>query len=813
MFLSALLSLYRSLSRHKSYTVLNIGGLAIGIAVALLLFVTVRFESGYDRWLPAAADIYRVNVQFEPADAPPRLEATSAGITMPILQSAFPGITAATRVKPENVSVIQDGRGSKEALRLVDPEFFEVFDLPLAEGSRETALQGTAQLLISETIADKYFQDGSAVGKTLTVAIQGQPRDFTISGILRDLPSDSSLRFDMVSLLSPALYNATNQAQIFDDWDSLTVYTYLRLDGEGVREAVSADLDRFARERVTGLNANATRFTLVSLPDIHFFDGQNALPAEVPGVDPVVIGGLALVGGLLLVIASINYVNLATARAVLRSREVAMRKVLGASRRALFIQFMTESVATAIVAGVIGLALAELLMPLLNVLQGSDLDIEYVGRDGVVLPLVAVVLLIGLASGLYPAVVLSRFSAASVLGASRSAGGGRTGARVRQILVTVQFAAAIALTICATIMTDQARYMRSADVGFERDGLILLPSFADDEVSGSRTSILEAIRRTPGVVSAGVSSRAPASENTTSTTASRPGSTAPETQVELELVGPDYFETYDFRLASGRFLGPDQRLDDFGNLEEIAGRNVMLNATAARALGFESPDAAAGEQLSFGGGTVSVVGVVADARFRAPEEAVPPIIYVYTTEAVSNPVAAVRYSGQSPASILSSLEQVWTASAAGTPFTGVTANESMSAFYLAHEKRGRLFAAGALVALFIGSVGLYGLAAFTTDRRTREIGIRKVLGASNRDILSLLLRQFLVPVAASVVIAWPFAFIAMQAWLDQFDQRVGMNLWFFLAGAVVAVLIALGTILHQALRAARRSPAESLRVE
>ena len=534
----------------------------------------------------------------------------------------------------------------------------------------------------------------------------------------------------------------------------------------------------------------------------------------------LLIGPLSVVGLIALVLAIVNYVNLSTARADLRAREVALRKVMGAPRGALIRQFLGESLAAACIAGLLGLALAELTLPLVNAAGGTDLTLVYLGWNGILWPLAAVVLVTGLAAGLYPAFVLSRFQPASVLNSAQSPGLGRRGKTLRSALVVGQFAVAIALMIGTGVLLMQARHLQRSDLGFARDGLVMVPSFANPNLDpAQREAMRREIAALPAVTGTTLSAAIPTGGSFSIRNFERQ-----ETQTTVELleglVGPEFFAVYGARLLAGRPFEPGRFPADLmpseaqPQLGTHASRsfNAVFNRSAIRALGFASPEAAVGQTLAVGD-AITIIGVMDDLRFGDPREAVQPQAYYLATDHSYSPALTIRHTGDAQP-VIAAIERIWQDRAGIVPFDATSVNRALyERYYEADLQRSRLFALGAALAVVIGCLGLYGLAAFDTSRRVREIGIRKALGASTRDIIRLLVAQFLRPVLIANVIAWPLAFFAMRRWLAGFDDKVALSPAFFVGASVLAVLIAACTVFAQAWRVARAAPATALRNE
>ena len=803
-------TLYRTLSRHRLYTALNIAGLAVGIAVFLTLMLTVRFETSFNRWIPEADNIYRLNLTLAFPGRPAQFTSNVQAVAMPALAEDYPQIEAFTRTMGARVRVrLADETVMQRATR-ADPAFFEVFNLPALAGDTHTALRDPASVVLTETLAATFFPEGGALGQTLNLIVAGQERAHTVTAVIGDLPPQTSFKIDMIIPLNRTDFPPDEQVRLFDAWNNFSTTAYARIAEPDAARAINADMENFVIRRANPDNLPAPleavlRYDLMALPQIHFADarGHDAAGAA----DPAVVRLLALVAVMTLALAAINYINLATARAGLRAREVAVRKTLGATRSALIVQFLVEAMALALLAALFGLALTELAVPTLNAYGGTQLKLTYAGEGGVLPVVLGAALLVGLGAGAWPALVISRFAPAAVLASARSPGGGRAGSRLRTALVLAQFTIALVFAICAAVMLAQSHHMRHADLGFERDGLLVMERFGWPDLDGRRDGLLDRFRNTPGVISATVSDRSPATGSITSANAARLGHSGPEPSLVMEIVADDYFDTYGLRLAAGRVFNSDNRLDDAAHA--VDGRNVMLNEMAVRTLGFPDAQAAIGEPVYLFGNRVTVIGVVRDARFRSPREVIPPVLYRYSSQDIDGGVAAVRH-GADPARIRSALETHWREAAPALPFEAETVEQMLQPYYAPEDHRSRLFGLGAGVAMMIGALGLYGMAAFVTARRIREIGIRKTLGASTGDVLRLLIGQFLRPVLVAAAIAAPIAFWLMTVWLDRFDDRVGLSVLHFAAPVLAALLIAALTVLGHAIATARAEPARAL---
>lgn len=798
-----ILALYRSLTRHKLYAILNIGGLAVGIGVFLILSLYYRFETSYETWLPRFNQVYLLQTQWKGVDSPfsGTYKKTMGGL-LDELKADFPGLVG-TRINggKDGASVIRNGVAELADVARVDKDFFKVFDLTMVRGDKATALSDPSSIVISRSAAQRYFGNADAVGKTMTIAFD-KPAPYRITGVFEDLPKNTELRFEIL-----ARQPINDPDSYWHRWGSTSLYTFLRFATPADARAFEEKLPTFADRRgFRDLGAHASR--LIGLPLLPIADSHLQPEGQESASRKLTVTTLGLVGGLTLLIAAVNYVNLATARAGARAREVAVRKVLGASRTALIRQFLGEAVLTVSCSAFVGLILAEASLPLINASGGLTLAIPY----GLVVPgLVMLALIIGVLVGLYPALVLSNYPAASVLASAQAPGGGRAGTRIREVLVTAQFALAIALITGTLVLVAQTRHVRNVDLGFHREGLLVVSSLADDGlVEPQRKRLVSALQALPGVASATTADSAVGgSGNNDSDNLVIPGQPGQGPSLRRISVGPNFFRTYGPKLIAGRFFDDAHHLDDATSLKPEDPRNIVINRRAVSQLGFSDPHQVIGK--TFGGSSPrTVIGVIDQLRFYSPRLPDNPTYYMYYREIAPDPVLTLRFSGD-PRQFKESARNAWRGIAPQVPFIADTGDNQLAQLYEDDDRATRIFGTGAFLAVLIGGVGLWGLASFNTARRVKEIGIRKTLGASSVDIVKLLVLQFLRPVLLANLFAWPVAFWTIRIWLAGFDDHIALSPGFFVAASLLAITIAVTTVFGQSLSASRAGPAQAMR--
>jgi putative ABC transport system permease protein len=834
MWQNYLLAGFRSFTKSATYVVVNIAGLAIGLAACLILLLYVRYETSYDEWLPNAANVYQLQNFVSNSETgesfSPQMTQYVAGTT---LKQDFPQIEQAVYAYDASPHVLRNGEAVvvENALAVNGP-FFDILQLPFASGDPHTALSNAQSVVLSESEARRLLGTANPVGRTLTIADHGRRLDFRITGVMRDIPRNSHLRINMVMRVDPNSYFA-DEPQVMTDWGSIGGWNYVRLAPGTDPAAIHAAMPAWERRNlppVETATGNVDRgsyqdWRLTNVRDVHTGDAQDGTMS--PGTDPLALILFSTVAVLILAMASINFVNLTTARASQRAREVALRKVLGASRGQLVAQFLTESIIVVAAAMMIALALTELLLPSLSSFLELDLRLTYLGKHGLLIPIIVTVVVVGSVGGIYPALFLSRFHPAEVLRTSH-AGAGGDGVRLRTALVVAQFAISIALIICTAVIYAQTIHARTLDPGFHRDGLLQIGNFSREQLGPRQESLAREISRLAGVESAARTSIGISTPSYMSRTVHVPGRSEP---VEIGNYATDqnFMHTMGIRLVAGRLLDDRRPLDRVSvpipsdpaaeRALEARGGNVVLNRLAAAQLGFESPRAALGQQVRVklssapGAGLVpvTIVGIVDDSRFRSARGSIETIMYRLGDDYLSH--LMVRHQGSDPRAVRDRIHGIWRRLAPDVPFDARASDEILTDLYESEDAQGQVFAAFALLAIIVACLGLYGLAAFTAEQRTKEIGIRKVLGARVRDIVSLLAWQFSKPVLLANLIAWPIAWWLMREWLNSFDARIELGLMPFVASGLLALIIAVGTVTGHALYVARMSPAAALRHE
>jgi putative ABC transport system permease protein len=826
MFRNYLVTALRNIVRYKLYSFINIAGLAVGLCCVVLIALFVRDELSYDKWIPGSANLWRVEVTFH---APGRAEPIrNAQVVLPLpiaMHEQIPEVRSATRLIQQYMTMTAGDRQFSEKVGTVDPNFLQVIPLPLVEGDPATVLARPENLVISQSAARKYFGDADPVGKTLTTgrggcadaACANTTVTLRITGVMRDLPHNT--QFDVDFLLPDTSLANRMSPQGMKNWLGTDgTYGYITLAPGATPAQVlpkvipildrNVDISPFTNVKLAG--SRIVEVHLTPMRDAHLTTDRYG--AMRPAGSWTTLYGMMTIGTLILLVACFNFMNLATARATLRAREISLRKCVGARRSQLVVQFLSESVLLALLALIVALALMESLLPAYSSFMGRPLTFHYVDDWGLLLVMIAIAVLAGLISGFYPALVLSGFRPVATLRANRSSQGGA--GWLRTALVVLQFAVSIGLGIGALTVFEQIRFARNIDLGFDRDNIVLIGTGGRLTPEGL-DSYQHALERGSGILGVARSNYVVFGGGNDVLPTQRPGDASLLSPTHIS-VSPNYFEVYGIKILAGRVLS-DRRSDDrFYSMTDpdyVArneGHNVMVNASLAKALGY-APDQILGKTFIFGKSHMRVVGVTADTLAEGVRSPVAQTIYDYEPD--QSQTLSIRIQAGHIQEAMDHINRVARSFVHGVALKPTFLNDNYERLYQADERQGRVFAIFVGIAIFIACLGLFGLAAFTASRRTQEIGIRKVFGARARDIALMLLWQFSIPVLIANAIAWPVAWYYLHGWLQNFAYRVSLNPLYFAAIGLAALVIAWVTILGHALRVSRANPIHALRYE
>lgn len=821
--MSQFVSGFRVLRRQGLYGFVAVLGLAIGLAVAVTALLFAWQETHYDSHIPNAENIHLIDATVRNPGRSTQLLAQAPGGLAPAIDGTVTGVASAARVwRQWSTLSLEDRLNFNLQIIGVDPGWLEMIDLPVVEGSRDAIAGDVTAVMVSTSMAERLYGSLDVVGETFEI----DETVLTVGGVFQDFPEASHMAIDVIMRIDgqPIMNRGIS---VDEQWSSFNAFTYVELEPGVDRAAATADIMAVLERNYqvgpqfpagTALS-DFVEISLQSLADLHLNDRTYPWGVKPPA-DKLKLAVLSAIAILIVVIACINHVNMSTVRSMERAREVAMRKILGAGRKQLVLQFLTEAAILASVALVFALVIVELTLPYTSELLQTELDISGLARPSFMLWLGGLMLFVVAAAGLYPAYIISAGKPGRAL--QENARGARGSSRLRSVLVVFQFAVSITLAIGAAVIWSQLKFARTADLGFEADNVVMLYGVGRGPRSSIQLtrSLEQSISGRPGIEIVTASNSTPAWDYVPEVSV-RSRSEAPEAAVTMGRVsvGLDWFDMMRIEPVAGRTFS-----EDFGgdrlqwDYEGRVGSTVpvVVNERAVFTLGFSSVEEAIGQSVQF---TISaaddrpaeIVGVVPNVHFMSLRNAIQPMVY-YPDPSVFN-VMMVRIDPNQTETAMQSIEKGWSAVLSGQAVSSDYLAASLSEQYDAEAQELKTVTVLAGLGILIAVFGQYGLAAYSAQSRRREISIRKVLGARVRDILQLFLWQFSKPVFLAMVVAWPVAFLAMSAWLENFVYRVAPNpLWFLLAG-IAALTVALITVAGHALRAARAQPVEALRYE
>ena len=822
MFRNYLVTALRNLVRHKLYSFINIAGLGVGISCAIFIILFVRDEVSYDKWISGSDHLYRVESTVTFAGQPPRPTANSAYPVAVAMGQEIPEVTGVTHVTFQRLTVMIGDRQFLDPFHVVDPNFFQLIKLPLVEGSAATVFSQADSVVLSEARARKYFGNADPMGKTITLSENRcdalgancliQQYALKVTGVMRDLPHNTHLVLDA---LFPTTSNADPMPKReWTKWFNNHGWSYARLapgaDPAAVAAKTKSIIDREADPSVLSTlhvrGSDVLKVRLAPFQDLHLttdrYGGMRSAGSWAT------IYGFAAIGILIQLVACFNFTNLATARATMRAREVSLRKVIGATRRQLVTQFLGESLLMSLLALLLALAVVEILLPGFDQFLGRPITFHYVHDWPVLAGAIGIALLSGLLGGAYPAFVLSGFRPAAILRTNQAKQGGS--GLLRTALVVLQFAVSIGLGVAALVIFAQISFARNLDLGFRRDNVVVIR--ARNMLPQARDSFERILRNQPGVLAVATSAYVPMDGDNWNWDVHVPGSTSNPVMGNIP-IDPDFPRTYGVKLLAGRLLdrrGADIPSAQFGDTYGGQTFNVLINESAMKEFGFTLQDAV-GKHIFLHRTDVTVVGVLADFKWTGTIEPIKPT--VFHNDPVDNTVISVRLGGNGAADTLAMIDRVWRRFAPTIAMQRHFLSDDFDRQFLNDDRQGAIFGLFVGIAIFIACLGLFGLAAFTAGRRTKEIGVRKVFGARTRDVIFLLLWQFTIPVLVANAIAWPLAWFYLHNWLEGYAYRITLNPLYFLAAGATALLIAWATIFAHARRVAGANPINALRYE
>ena len=795
--------------KYKFISFINLFGLTVGLTCCLLILTYILNELSYDKYNKNADQVYRITRTFYTANGD--LSLNLGTISPPFgyyLPADFPEIQKMTRLLNGGTTPLRykDKLINEPNVYFADENLFDVFTINVLKGNPKTALNAPFSVMLTEETAKKYFGNEDPINKTLRANNQF---DVKVTGIYKALPSNAHIHPNIL-----VSFNTLNDSTIYGEnnlrtnWGNNSFFTYIKLPKnyniEGMKARFPAFLDKHMANEYSGMKpSKLTKLDLQKLTDIHLYSHTDYEAEPNGDINRVYI--FSAIALFILLIACINYMNLSTARSALRAKEIGIRKVVGARRRELIVQFLSESILITWAAIFIALALLYFTLPWLNKVSAQNLSAGILMKWQILVPLFLSPFVIGVLSGIYPALFMSSFQPVKTLKGLFKVQG--KSISFRKVLVVTQFAISIILIITTAIVFQQLRYMQNAALGYDKEHILTMP------YNTALNNVYESFRNTllqnPNIKDVGRSSRIPTGRLLDESGASVLGSDSlVPVKADIRNVATDYnfIPTYGIKIIAGRNFARDYATDT---------SNFILNEAAVKAIGWKTPDEAVGKGFKYGNTTGRVIGVIKDFNFESLHQQIAPLVFLmpYVPGQSSYNYISVKISSQNIAAALSTIKNTWQKYLPEFPYQYTFLDENFATLYDAEQKQEAIFTTFAFIAIFIACLGLFGLSAFAISQRVKEIGVRKVLGANVTTIVALLSKEFLNLVLVAAIIAFPIAWYAMHNWLQSFAYRITIQWWVFLFAAVAALFIALLTVGFQAIKAALANPAKSLRTE
>jgi putative ABC transport system permease protein len=794
----------RNLLRHRLFTTINVVGLALGAACCALIGLYIQHELSYDRFHRNPENVFRVMVESTGQEGK-SLNSITPRFLSTALAETFPEIESATQFRLMNKTIEYQNKEYPEARVIFsDPAFFEVFTFPSIQGDLSKALAEPNSVVLTKSFARKIFGEENPVGKSFVVRpdFRATPQaEVKVAALMEDMPKNAHFKFD--AALPFSLFAPPKDRTGAMTWNWFEMKTYVRLKSQFGRQSIEPKLPDLVQH--TGGERDKYKLVLQPLTDIHlatvipFDDVEQTNPRDL-----YVFAGIAL---LVLVIACINYMVLVTARYTQRLKEVGVRKIIGATEPKLISQFLIETALIAALTLPLALGIVEMAHRSFGGLLGKELQIDYLNNQIFLWGNLCVLIFFTIVAGFYPALFFSKINAVAML--KGQGAGVRASARLRKSLVVTQFGVTIALLVCVGTMYEQLRYTRAKDLGYQHDNLLVVKTAGLEKQVG----VLKQAALSHSSVSAATLSSWLPGYLTSETIMGHPRG---EGTIVTEFVEADcdLLKTFQIQLLEGRDFdcsSPNDTLNVYGSgkvdFSLLPRVSILLNETAVKALGLESP---VGKELNYSALQGTVIGVIKDMHNRSLHFPIKPMVIKYSDYAEQ---LVVAYQPSQEAEVLAHLKTAWEKLTTKSDFTYLFLNDHIRQLYATEEKFMQMTAWFAALAIALSCLGLFGMAVFSIERRTKEIGIRKVLGASASGVVTLLSKDFVKLVLIANLIAWPVAWYAMNKWLQDFAYRIELGWWTFALAGGVALLIALLTVSAQAIRAALANPVEALRYE
>lgn len=786
---------FRHLQKSRLYAFVNIIGLSIGIVSCLLIGIYIWDELSYDRFHKNADRIMRVTWEYNFGEGETNKTSSTGTKVGPEFTRRFPETESYVRLlKFSRVIGNGDKMFEEKNFLYADSAFFSVFSFPLLEGDAKTVLDAPDKMVITQAAAKKYFGNADPVGKTLKVGT----KDFLITGITAGAPDNSQIKFDFVGSFTSLTASKTEK------WNEANYITYLLLKNKDqvntLQRKVTDYMKVVNKDEMQLTGSHFMTYHLEPLKKVHLYSALDGLEPNNSITYIYILAGVAL---LILLIACVNYTNLSTAQSARRSAEIGMRKVMGAGKWQVFNQFITESFLLTLFAVILAIAAAVLLIPYFNELSGKNLQVTMLFTPGTIIALVILSLLVAFAAGAYPALILSGTKVIRILKSGFKFTGSNN---LRRSLIVFQFVISIFLIISTIVILQQLSYIKNKDLGYNKEHIVVLP--VDRQMQEKYDDIKKSFASNPGVISVGGAYEEPTHIGWSD------GIVTKESDKQIAVnalpVDEDFIKTMDIKIIAGsNYSLTDVQQFDTSNDGANLRYTYMLNESAVKALGW-TPAQAVGKTISKGREGI-VKAVVKDFHFRSFHEPINPLVVFMDKRLVGS--LFIKISGKNIQGALSNLEKTWKQRIAHRPFEYHFLDDDYAALYKAEQRTAGVFTTFSSMAILLACLGLFALTAYAMVQRTKEIGIRKVLGATVADILSLVSKDFIKLVMIALIIAIPISLYAVNKWLEGFTYKISVHWWVFAIAGLLTLIIAFATISLQAIRAAITNPVKSLKTE
>jgi|WetSurMetagenome_2_1015567.scaffolds.fasta_scaffold01746_10 putative ABC transport system permease protein len=805
---SFFINAFRNMRKQHGYILLNVGGLTIGLTSFLFISLYVHNELSYDRFHKNYENIYRLKIMGQMAGGILDQAVTASPMAKAMVND-YPEVLEATRLMRMGALLIryEENRFNEDGVLFADSTFFDVFDFKLLKGDPKTALERPKSIILSENYARKYFGSKNPMGQRMSV--EADTNLYTVTGVVQNVPENSHMKFDILASLSSLPDQANSQI-----WISHSFYTYITVkdgtDIDQLQNKFQGMVEKYVGpqlKQILGITTedfkkagNDLKYVIEPLKDIHL-KGATQYNLESPG-SLTTVNIFAIVALLILLVAVINYVNLATAKSAGRAKEVGVRKVAGASRSGLIAQFLSESLLIVTVSSLFALLLLFALSHPFNQLIGKEISINIFSNLKGVIFFAGLIFIVGISAGFYPAFILASFNPREVLKGTMSPGS--MSKKLRGLLVIIQFTVSIVIIIGSITVHNQLNFMTKKDIGFEKENLIVIRRL--DVFPQQTKSFRDQLLQIPGVEKVGFSSAVPGIPFNNSAFYKDNDPEKSTYLLNQTQVSYDFPQAMGIKLVAGRFFSSEFSTDSTA---------VLINETAVKSLGFKDPvgkfilQPIGPQQFQ----RMEIVGVIKDFNIESMHKAITPVCFTVLKSGGGDQYASVRLTGNNMNETIKNIEKIWQTFTTKQPFQYDFFSDSWNNLYSSEMRTGKIFLIFSVLAVFIACLGLTGLVTFITNKRTREIGIRKTYGASNQSVLILLSKQVVMLIIISSLIAYPIAYFGSVYWLEGFAQKVGINPLIYILATLVGVAVGWLSISYHTIKAANYNPSQALRIE